>query len=64
MPDGSADLPFNGTGGVMTSSPNRADERYWGVGLQSDGKILAVGEQRLLNSTTNAQIVVSRYTST
>jgi len=57
LPDGSLDSSF-GTGGVVISDVG--DEGAWvqGIGLQSDGKILAAGHS---SGSGTGRIVVARY---
>lgn len=51
--DGTLDANFDGDGVVITPVSGSADE-IWGITLQTDGKIIAVGD-------SNGQITVARY---
>jgi uncharacterized delta-60 repeat protein/uncharacterized repeat protein (TIGR01451 family) len=58
--DGSLDTTFNGTGKVVTDF-NGTSDRIWGITLQSDGKIVAVGETVSLVFPGTNDIAVARY---
>ncbi len=54
-PDGTLDTNFDSDGIVITPVSGNADE-VWGIALQADGKIIAVGD-------SDSQIAVARYNS-
>jgi uncharacterized delta-60 repeat protein/uncharacterized repeat protein (TIGR01451 family) len=58
--DGSLDTTFNGTGKVTTDF-NGTSDRIWGLTLQADGKIVAVGETVSLVFPGTNDIAVARY---
>lgn len=58
--DGSLDTTFNGTGKVVTDF-NGTSDRVWGIALQADGKIVAVGETVSLVFSGTNDIAVARY---
>lgn len=58
--DGSLDTTFNGTGKVVTDF-NGTSDRVWGVALQSDGKIVAVGETVSAVFPGTNDIALARY---
>jgi len=53
--DGSLDTSF-GVGGVVTPTISTDDDEIWGITLQSDGKIIAVGE-------SGGQLAIARFNS-
>ena len=58
--DGSLDTTFNGTGKVVTDF-NGTSDRIWGLALQTDGKIVAVGETVSAVFPGTNDIAVARY---
>ena len=60
--DGTLDSTF-GTGGKVTTDFNGTSDRIWGLALQSDGKIVAVGETVSLVFPGTNDIALARYNS-
>ncbi|HEV7893337.1 MAG TPA: hypothetical protein VGP08_22160, partial [Pyrinomonadaceae bacterium] len=58
--NGTLDTTFNGTGKVVTDF-NGTSDRIWGITLQSDGKIVAVGETVSAVFPGTNDIAVARY---
>jgi uncharacterized delta-60 repeat protein/uncharacterized repeat protein (TIGR01451 family) len=58
--NGTLDTTFNGTGKVVTDF-NGTSDRIWGLTLQPDGKIVAVGETVSLVFPGTNDIAVARY---
>lgn len=58
--DGTLDATF-GTGGKIIDAAGSGEYFGWGLALQPDGKIVAVGTKGVIYSTTNAVIAVVRY---
>jgi uncharacterized delta-60 repeat protein/uncharacterized repeat protein (TIGR01451 family) len=58
--NGTLDTTFNGTGKVVTDF-NGTSDRIWGLTLQTDGKIVAVGETVSLVFPGTNDIAVARY---
>ena len=58
--DGTLDATF-GTGGKIIDAAGSGEYFGWGLALQTDGKIVAVGTKGVIYSTINAQIAVVRY---
>ena len=59
LADGTVDTSFGGTGKITTSYGSGLDQLY-GVGLQSDGKIVGAGT---ISNGTNLDFAIVRYTS-
>jgi uncharacterized delta-60 repeat protein/uncharacterized repeat protein (TIGR01451 family) len=60
--NGTLDTTF-GTGGKVTTDFNNTSDRIWGLTLQSDGKIVAVGETVSLVFPGTNDIAIARYTT-
>jgi uncharacterized delta-60 repeat protein/uncharacterized repeat protein (TIGR01451 family) len=60
--NGTLDTTFGGTGKVTTDFNNTSD-RIWGITLQSDGKIVAVGETVSMVFPGTNDIAIARYTT-
>lgn len=58
--DGTLDTTFNGTGKVTTDF-NGTSDRIWGITLQTDGKIIAVGETVSAIAPGTNDIAIARY---
>jgi uncharacterized delta-60 repeat protein len=61
--DGSLDTGF-GTGGKVTTDFNGTSDRIWAVTLQTDGKIVAVGETASAVFAGTNDIAIARYNGT
>jgi uncharacterized delta-60 repeat protein/uncharacterized repeat protein (TIGR01451 family) len=59
--DGSLDTSFGGGTGKVVTDFNGTSDRVWGVALQTDGKIVAVGETVSLVFPGTNDIAVARY---
>jgi uncharacterized delta-60 repeat protein/uncharacterized repeat protein (TIGR01451 family) len=59
--NGTLDTTFNATGKVVTDF-NGTSDRIWGLALQSDGKIIAVGETVKPVALDN-DVAIARYTT-
>src|ERR1043166_4463159 len=59
--NGTLDTTFNTTGKVVTDF-NGTSDRIWGLALQSDGKIVAVGET-VKPVTLDNDVAIARYTT-
>jgi uncharacterized delta-60 repeat protein/uncharacterized repeat protein (TIGR01451 family) len=59
--DGSLDTTFGGGTGKVVTDFNGTSDRIWGVTLQTDGKIVAVGETVSLVFPGTNDIAVARY---
>jgi uncharacterized delta-60 repeat protein/uncharacterized repeat protein (TIGR01451 family) len=61
--DGTLDTTFGGGTGKVTTDFNGTSDRIWGITLQSDGKIVAVGETVSLAFPGTNDIAIARYTT-
>jgi len=59
--DGTLDTTFGGGTGKVTTDFNNTSDRIWGITLQSDGKIVAVGETVSLTFPGTNDIAIARY---
>jgi len=59
-PDGTLDPTFGGTGKVVTDFTG-GDEGALGVAIQSDGKIVTVGEATDIDDESNTDFALARY---
>ncbi len=57
--NGTLDTTFGGTGKVVTDFGTNTSDRIWGITIQSDNKIVAVGET--VNPGTLNDIAMARY---
>ena len=60
-PDGTLDLAFNGTGKTVTNFSAGSYDALQALAIQSDGKIVAVGDS---SATGRRSFAVARYTTT
>jgi uncharacterized delta-60 repeat protein len=59
--DGNLDTTF-GNGGVITTTISNNRDEAWGIGIQSDGKIVAVGFENVdAVGGTDVNFAVARY---
>lgn len=57
--NGSLDTTFNSTGKVTTPTVGSGNDSYWGVAIQSDGKIVTSGYAK--NGSSDWNSIVARY---